>query len=268
MPFETFRGEDDTRESLPSITEDSRRRASSQSDTLRSTRSDQSPRLLQRSHASVSGPPATPPLSRAAPHRHSISHAPTGGRPPAASIIAVPESTAGGGGASRDSLSLDSGNPSPDTTFTTSERRVSRGSPLGGGGGGGGSESDSRSLDFDSLSVDESLEFSDARGGVSGPPTAAESVTTVIHVPAAPPALDQSVQSAEIRTTALGSPSSIVEVRGRASPGSTPVAAVLRDRASPGSTPGAAEVSGPHLRGAPAADGPADRPLSAVETSL
>jgi hypothetical protein len=113
------------------------------------------------------------------------------------------------------------------------------------------------------MSVDESLEFSDSRG-VGGPLTVAESVTTVIHVPAAPQALDQSVQSAEIRTAALGSPLSVVEVRGRASPGSTPA---LRGQASPGSTTAGAEVSGPHLRGAPAADSPG-RPLSAVETSL
>ena len=230
-----LRGEDDTRESLPSISEDSRRRASSQSDTIRSSRSDQSPRL-QRSHNSVSCPPSTPPLSRATPHRHSISHAP-GGRPAAATVIAVPQA------ASRDSLSLDSGNPSPDTTFTTSDR-VSRSPP-----GLAGSESDSRSVDFDSLSVDESLEFSDSRA--AGPPTVAESVSTVIHVPAAappPPLLDQSVQSAEIR--GLGSPTSL-EVRGQ--------------QASP-----SAEVRGPLPPGdpSPAVDSPG-RPLSTtVETSL
>ena len=94
-----------------------------------------------------------------------------------------------------------------------------------------------------------SLEFSDSRA--AGPPTVAESVSTVIHVPAAappPPLLDQSVQSAEIR--GLGSPTSL-EVRGQ--------------HASP-----SAEVRGPLPPGdpSPAVDSPG-RPLSTtVETSL
>jgi len=69
---------------------------------------------------------------------------------------------------------MDSGNPSPDNTFTS--ERVSRSPP------GPGSESDSRSLDMDSLSVDEGV---DQVGGA-----------TVIQVESPP--LDSSVQSAEV----------------------------------------------------------------------
>ena len=128
-------------------------------------------------------PPATPPLSRALPHRHSISHTPAGASgvgsstpnshsPSATSsagpvspavrttVISVPPH------ASRESLSMDSGNPSPDTTFTS--ERTSR-SPME-----VGSESDSRSLDLDSLSVDD----------YSEPRLSSESGTTVIHVSA------------------------------------------------------------------------------------
>merc|ERR1719220_2661443 len=86
-----IRGEDEARDSLASISED-RRRTTSQSDTLRSTRSEQSqsPRA-QRSHHSVSTPsPATPPLARLTPHRHSISHAPSLlGQAPRGTVIAV-----------------------------------------------------------------------------------------------------------------------------------------------------------------------------------
>ena len=181
--FFTYRGEEDGRE-----TEDSRRRASSQSDTIRSNRSEHSPRI-QRCHQSVTAPPATPPLSRALPHRHSISHTPG----------ATSSNSSSGGGsnsvarttvisvaphASRESLSMDSGNPSPDTTFTS--ERTSR-SPLS---MEPGSESDSRSLELDSLSVDD----------YSEPRLSSESGTTVIHVSA-----DNSMESslstvAEVRS--------------------------------------------------------------------
>ena len=80
---------------------------------------------------------------------------------------------------------MDSGNPSPDNTFTS--ERVSRSPP------GPGSESDSRSLDMDSLSVDEGV---DQVGGA-----------TVIQVESPP--LDSSVQSAEVRNHS-------VDARGRA----------------------------------------------------
>ena len=76
------------------MSEDPRRRTSS--DTLRSTRSEHSPR-------------ATPPLSRAMPHRHSVSH----NRSPG-TVIAL--------GGSRESLSAAAAadsSPSPDSATAT-----------------------------------------------------------------------------------------------------------------------------------------------------
>ena len=92
-------------------------------------------------------------------------------------MISLPPAT------SRESLSMDSGNPSPDTTFTS--ERVSRSPP------GHGSESDSRSLDLDSLSVDDIGELEPRP----------EAGATVIHVMAGSP-LDESVQSAEVSVDA------------------------------------------------------------------
>lgn len=149
--------------------DDERRRASSQtSDTLRSTRSEQSPRV-HRAYNSVSTPsPATPPLVRA-PYRHSICQAPPVGHAPRSTIIAVSTPPAQGHRprtASGESVERDSGNPSPDVT-QGSERQASR-SPLP------GSESDSRSIEFDSLSVDESMEVVEEMASSPG--------STVIHV--------------------------------------------------------------------------------------
>ena len=155
---------------MSSVSDESRRRTSSQSDTIRSSRSDNSPRI-QRSHNSVSCPPVTPPLSRALPHRHSISHTPATplGRGTVISVAAAPPTAT----ESRESLSVDSGHPD------TSER-LSRSPP------GHGSESDSRSLDLDSLSVDEGAE---------------EAGPTVIQVTGGGGGLelDASVHSAEVR---------------------------------------------------------------------
>jgi len=153
-----IRGEDDQKESFTSISSDeARRRASSQSEPLRS-RLDQSPRPTPRSNNSLSGPPLTPPSSRSIPHRHSLSVAPSATPPVGrATVIAVPTfptTQERRRTSSRESLSVDSGNPSPDNTFTS--ERASR-SPAG-----QGSESDSRSADFDSLSVDDSIEDSTA----------------------------------------------------------------------------------------------------------
>ena len=160
-----------------------RRRIPSQTDTIRSTRSEQSPRF-QRPHHSVSVPPDTPPLTRSQPHRHSISHAPgpftmtpTGQH----TAIAVqtqyrPRSQ------SRDSLEQDSGIPESEVT---SSERASR-SPLG-----QGSESDYRSLELDSLSVDEAAEVSntvtsEVREVFSNIHADAASGATVIHVSGGP----------------------------------------------------------------------------------
>ena len=53
--------------------QETRRRISSQSDTLRSCRSEhQSPRLIRPSQHSISAPPETPPLVRNTPQRHSV----------------------------------------------------------------------------------------------------------------------------------------------------------------------------------------------------
>ena len=122
-----FRGEDDPRDSMSSMSEtgsEPRRRISSQSDTLRS-----SPRVSRPSHHSISAPPETPPLVR-----HSVtSTAPV-------TVISVTSPTVT---SSHDSLDQDSGNPESELTTTTSERGASR------------SPSDYRSLDCDSLSVDD-----------------------------------------------------------------------------------------------------------------
>ena len=144
-----------------------KRRIPSQTDTLRSTRSEQSPRF-QRPHHSVSVPPDTPPLTRSQPHRHSISHA-TGAYTPQASDQYRTRSQ------SRDSLDQDSG--IPDSEVTSSER-ASR-SPLG-----QGSESDYKSLELDSLSVDESAEMTtgEVRETFSNIHADATSGATVIHV--------------------------------------------------------------------------------------
>lgn len=126
------RGEDDPRDSMSSMSEtgsEPRRRISSQSDTLRS-----SPRVSRPSHHSISAPPETPPLVRATPQRHSVtSTAPV-------TVISVTSPTVT---SSHDSLDQDSGNPESELTTTTSERGASR------------SPSDYRSLDCDSLSVDD-----------------------------------------------------------------------------------------------------------------
>ena len=83
---------------------------------------------------------------------------------------------------SRDSLEQDSGNPGSEVT---SSERASR-SPAG-----LGSESDSRSLEFDSLSVDDSAEVSnivtsDAREALATISADTSSGTTVIHVSGGP----------------------------------------------------------------------------------
>jgi len=173
-----IRGEDDPRDSLASISDGlDRRRISSQTDTIRSTKSEQSPRF-QRPNHSVSVPPDTPPLSRAPPHRHSISHAPGShlvtqtGQPTVISVQTQyrPRSQ------SRDSLEQDSGIPGSEVT---SSDRASR-SPAG-----LGSESDSRSLEFDSLSVDEANDMSNMLTS-DATISADTSGTTVIHVSGGP----------------------------------------------------------------------------------
>ena len=98
------RGEDDPRDSMSETSSgEMRRRISSQSDTLRSTRSGgsadvggaamaASPRVSRTSGAnahSVSAPPETPPIVRATPTRHSV----TGGGPPVATVISVTSSS-------------------------------------------------------------------------------------------------------------------------------------------------------------------------------
>jgi len=179
-----IRGEDDPRDSLASISEGlDRRRIPSQTDTLRSTRSEQSPRV-QRPHHSVSVPPDTPPLTRSQPHRHSISHAPgpftmtPSGQHAAISVQSQYRTRS----QSRDSLEQDSGIPESEVT---SSERASR-SPLG-----QGSESDYRSLELDSLSVDESAEISnvvtsEVREVFSNIHADASSGATVIHVTGGP----------------------------------------------------------------------------------
>ena len=171
-----IRGEDEARDSLASISED-RRRATSTSDTLRSTRSEtsQSPRVA-RSHHSVSTPsPATPPLARM-PHRHSISHAPPSleaSARPRGTVIAVttpPQPATRPRTASRESAGdRDSGNPSPDVTAGSG--RASRSPALQGSEG---------SMEFDSLSVDDSVEETSV--GNTAASALATAATTVIHV--------------------------------------------------------------------------------------
>merc|ERR1719468_1304351 len=153
-----IRGEDDPRDSMSSMSETSsgepRRRISSQSDTLRSTRSGgsgdvggaaaASPRVSRTSGAhahSVSAPPETPPIARATPTRHSV----TGGGPPVATVISVTASSPPSvvRSVSRDSVEQDSGHPESEPVTTASERGNSR------------SPSDYRSLDCDSLSVED-----------------------------------------------------------------------------------------------------------------
>jgi len=182
-----IRGEDDPHDSLASISDGlEKRRISLHTDTLKSTRSEQSPRL-RRPHQSVSVPPETPPLSRAPPYRHSISHTPGShllpqtGQP---TVIAV-QTQCRPRSQSRDSLEQDSGNPESEVT---SSERASR-SPTG-----LGSESDSRSLDLDSLSVDEVAEVSsvltrDVREPLATICADASSGTTVIHVTGGPPSM-------------------------------------------------------------------------------
>jgi len=211
-----IRGEDETRESLAAASEEMRRRTSSQSDTIRSTRSDNSPRI-QRSHnsAATAVTASTPPLTRAVPHRHSISHAPptiiapmSAVSPVSPPVVAVAATNTAAPAAlrstvislmpatSRESLSVDSGNPSPDATFTTttaSDRRASRSPP---GGQGSEESADVRSLDLDSsLSVDEINSES-----TTPPPSTSRAVgegeggaTTVIHVTAEMSALSTSL---------------------------------------------------------------------------
>ena len=161
-----IRGEDEARDSLSCMSDysaDSRRRISSQSDTLRSTRSDASqasqqgtvsPRLSRPSHHSVSVPPSTPPLSRPSPHRHSLAAPPV-------TVISVVTPSQDNLTSSRDSLDQDSGNP--ESEMTTTSERASR------------SPSDYRSLDCDSLSVDDS-------GDVVSDDNIATGATTVIHL--------------------------------------------------------------------------------------
>ena len=152
-----IRGEDDARDSLSCVSDtsgDGRRRISS--DTLRSSRSEsgQSPRVSRvTGHTSVSAPPETPPLSRSAPHRNSVNTAPV-------TVISVTSS--------HDSLEQDSGHPESDHSVGHqdsghSERGNSR------------SPSEYRSLECDSLSVDDTNEaVSDDNTGGAG--------ATVIHV--------------------------------------------------------------------------------------
>ena len=162
-----IRGEDEARDSLSCMSDysaDSRRRISSQSDTLRSTRSEasqasqqgtvSSPRLSRPSHHSVSVPPSTPPLTRPGPHRHSLAAPPV-------TVISVVTPAVENLTSSRDSLDQDSGNP--ESEMTTTSERASR------------SPSDYRSLDCDSLSVDDS-------GDVASDDNIATGATTVIHL--------------------------------------------------------------------------------------
>ena len=123
-----IRGEDEARDSLSCMSDysgDSRRRISSQSDTLRSNRSEASqasqqgtvsPRLSRAGQHSVSVPPSTPPLSRPSPHRHSLAAPPV-----TATVISVVTPPQDNLTSSRDSLDQDSGNPESEMT-TTSER--------------------------------------------------------------------------------------------------------------------------------------------------
>ena len=142
MTVPDCRGEDDPRDSMSSMSETSsgepRRRISSQSDTLRSTRSGgsgdvtalSSPRVSRTSGAhahSVSAPPETPPIVRATPTRHSV----TGGGPPVATVISVTASSPPPGSSvvrsvSRDSVEQDSGHPESEPVTTASERGNSR----------------------------------------------------------------------------------------------------------------------------------------------
>ena len=140
MMMSACRGEDDPRDSMSSMSETSsgepRRRISSQSDTMRSTRSGGSseagagsPRGCRTTaHAhSVSAPPETPPLVRATPTRHSV----TGGGPPVATVISVTASSPPLApsvirSVSRDSVEQDSGHPESEHVTTASERGNSR----------------------------------------------------------------------------------------------------------------------------------------------
>ena len=150
-----IRGEDEARDSLSCMSDcsqDSRRRISSQSDTMRSVKSEASPRVSRPTHHSVSVPPDTPPLSRATPQRHSL----------ATPITVISVTSQDNDNSSRDSLDQDSGNPESELTTSTSER-ASR------------SPSDYRSIDCDSLSVDDS-------GDVISEENIATGATTVIHL--------------------------------------------------------------------------------------
>ena len=152
-----IRGEDEARDSLSCMSDcsqDSRRRISSQSDTMRSVKSEASPRVSRPTHHSVSVPPDTPPLSRPALQRHSLATPVT--------VISVVTASQDTDHSSRDSLDQDSGNPESELTTSTSER-ASR------------SPSDYRSIDCDSLSVDDS-------GDVISEDNIATGATTVIHL--------------------------------------------------------------------------------------
>ena len=151
-----IRGEDEARDSLSCMSDcsgDSRRRISGQSDTLRSGRSEASPRVSRPSHHSVSVPPDTPPLARPSPQRHSLATPVT--------VISVLTPALDNDNSSRDSLDQDSGNPESELTSTS--ERASR------------SPSDYRSIDCDSLSVDDS-------GDVISDDNIATGATTVIHL--------------------------------------------------------------------------------------
>merc|ERR550539_1422092 len=144
-----IRGEDEARDSLSCMSDysaDSRRRISSQSDTLRSTRSD-------ASQASQQGT-VSPRLSRPSHHSHSLAAPPV-------TVISVVTPSQDNLTSSRDSLDQDSGNP--ESEMTTTSERASR------------SPSDYRSLDCDSLSVDDS-------GDVVSDDNIATGATTVIHL--------------------------------------------------------------------------------------
>merc|ERR1719500_515252 len=133
--------------------------------------------------------PATPPLARLTPHRHSISHAPPSlGQTPRGTVIAVttppapaltPTATTPvtthptNRTTSRDSAERDSGNPSPDVTHSGSGR-ASR-SP-------GGLQGSEGSMEFDSLSVDADDSIVEETGVVGTASALASAATTVIHL--------------------------------------------------------------------------------------
>jgi len=70
-----IRGDDDQKDSILSLNRDSRR-SSSQTDTLRSTRSERNSQSTPRSLDPSTENYKSPPLLRSTPHRHSISHTP------------------------------------------------------------------------------------------------------------------------------------------------------------------------------------------------